>query len=87
MARPLTAIVRPREECPLSGGRHLHLPGNKEEPKSPGKIPFAHSLPLDKARKPEVLLAYKMNGADLPAPHGFPVRLLVPGCQATQRDP
>jgi DMSO/TMAO reductase YedYZ molybdopterin-dependent catalytic subunit len=55
------------------------LPGNKEEPKSPGKIPFARSLPLKKARKPEVLLAYKMNGADLPAAHGFPVRLLVPG--------
>ena len=55
------------------------LPGNREEPKSPGKIPFARSLPLVKARKPEVLLAYKMNGADLSAAHGFPVRLLVPG--------
>jgi len=55
------------------------LPGNKEEPKSPGKIHFARSLPLEKARKPEVLLAYKMNGADLSAAHGFPVRLLVPG--------
>jgi DMSO/TMAO reductase YedYZ molybdopterin-dependent catalytic subunit len=55
------------------------LPGNLEEPKSPGKIPFARSLPLEKARKPEVLLAYKMNGADLPASHGFPVRLVVPG--------
>jgi DMSO/TMAO reductase YedYZ molybdopterin-dependent catalytic subunit len=55
------------------------LPGNTQEPKSPGKLHFARSLPPEKARKPEVLLAYKMNGADLPASHGFPVRLLVPG--------
>ena len=51
----------------------------KDEPKSPGKISFARSLPLDKARKPEVLLAHKMNGDDLPAAHGFPVRAVVPG--------
>lgn len=55
------------------------LPGNKEEPKTPGKIPFSRALPVSKARQPEVLLAYKMNGEDLPAAHGFPVRLLVPG--------
>src|SRR5205814_8749199 len=55
------------------------LPGNPEEPKSPGPIHFARSLSVTKARKPEVLLAYKMNGADLPAAHGWPVRLLVPG--------
>ncbi|HEV3079947.1 MAG TPA: sulfite oxidase [Gemmataceae bacterium] len=53
--------------------------GNKEEPMSPGKISYARSLPLDKARKSEVLLAYKMNGVDLPAAHGFPLRVLVPG--------
>lgn len=55
------------------------LPGNREEPKTPGKIPYARSLPIDKARQPEVLLATRMNGVDLPAAHGFPVRLLVPG--------
>ncbi len=53
--------------------------GNREEPMTPGKIHFARSLPVEKARKPEVMLAYKMNGQDLPATHGFPVRLLVPG--------
>jgi DMSO/TMAO reductase YedYZ molybdopterin-dependent catalytic subunit len=51
----------------------------RDEPRSPGKIPFARSLPLEKARRPEVLLAYQMNGADLPPAHGHPVRLLVPG--------
>lgn len=47
--------------------------------KTPGVIPYARSLPLKKARRPEVLLAYKMNGKDLPAAHGAPVRAVVAG--------
>jgi DMSO/TMAO reductase YedYZ molybdopterin-dependent catalytic subunit len=50
-----------------------------EEPKTPGEIHFSRSLPLEKARQPEVLLAYQMNGEDLQAAHGFPVRAIVPG--------
>jgi DMSO/TMAO reductase YedYZ molybdopterin-dependent catalytic subunit len=46
---------------------------------SPGAIHFDRSLPLEKARKPEVLLAYKMNGEDLSAAHGAPVRAVVGG--------
>lgn len=51
----------------------------REDPKSAGVIPFARSLPFARARAPEVLLAYKMNGAELPPSHGFPVRVVVPG--------
>lgn len=40
---------------------------------------FGRSLPLDKALHPDTLLAYGMNGEALPAEHGGPVRLLVPG--------
>ncbi len=50
-----------------------------DEPRSPGPIQFARSLPLAKARRPEVLLAHRMNGRDLPAAHGFPLRAIVPG--------
>jgi DMSO/TMAO reductase YedYZ molybdopterin-dependent catalytic subunit len=53
--------------------------GTVADPKSPGVIPFARSLPLEKARKPEVLLAYQMNGQPLPHAHGFPVRAVVGG--------
>ncbi|MEH0973717.1 sulfite oxidase [Micromonospora sp. CPCC 205546] len=35
-------------------------------------------LPIGKALD-DVLLAYEMNGAPLPADHGFPVRVVVPG--------
>src|SRR5438067_7677373 len=56
--------------------------GALEEPKRPsGKVQFARSIPLAKARK-DVLLAYQMNGNDLPPQHGFPLRAIVPGWYA-----
>jgi DMSO/TMAO reductase YedYZ molybdopterin-dependent catalytic subunit len=44
---------------------------------------FAKSLPIDHARDGEVMLAYKMNGADLPILNGYPLRLVVPGYYGT----
>jgi DMSO/TMAO reductase YedYZ molybdopterin-dependent catalytic subunit len=40
---------------------------------------YARSLTVADATRPEVLLAYEMNGRPLEPQHGFPVRLLVPG--------
>lgn len=40
---------------------------------------YSSSLTLDDATAEEVLLAYEMNGEVLPADHGFPIRLVVPG--------
>jgi DMSO/TMAO reductase YedYZ molybdopterin-dependent catalytic subunit len=51
----------------------------KDPPKPAGAIHFARSLPMAKALRPETLLAYKMNGSDLPVAHGFPLRAVVPG--------
>ncbi|BDP43521.1 sulfite oxidase (plasmid) [Deinococcus aetherius] len=45
---------------------------------TPGDIPYARSVPLDKALG-DVLLAYRMNGEALTPNHGFPVRAVVPG--------
>lgn len=53
--------------------------GQLDDPKSPGPIRFERSLPLDKARRPEVILAYAMNGKDLTPEHGYPVRAVVSG--------
>jgi DMSO/TMAO reductase YedYZ molybdopterin-dependent catalytic subunit len=36
-------------------------------------------LPIEVATDPDVMLVWQMNGEDLPAPNGGPVRLLVPG--------
>jgi sulfite oxidase len=41
--------------------------------------PFGASIPLDKAMRREVLLAWSMNGQPLPRVHGAPVRVIVPG--------
>jgi sulfite oxidase len=40
---------------------------------------FGGSIPLAKARRPEVLLAWAMNGAPLEPVHGAPLRVVVPG--------
>ena len=40
---------------------------------------YERSLSLMDAHRPEVLLAYEMNGEPLPPQHGFPLRLIVPG--------
>ena len=56
--------------------------GVLEDPKSPaGELKFARSVPLAKARN-DVLLAYKINGIELPPQHGFPLRAVVPGWYA-----
>jgi len=41
--------------------------------------PFGASIPLRKALRPEVLLAWEMNGEPLAAVHGAPLRGIVPG--------
>jgi DMSO/TMAO reductase YedYZ molybdopterin-dependent catalytic subunit len=40
---------------------------------------FQRGLPVEVARRPDVLLAYEMNGEPIPWPNGGPVRLVVPG--------
>ena len=56
--------------------------GELQEPKRPsGNVHFARSIPLAKACE-DVLLAYQMNGNELPRQHGFPLRAIVPGWYA-----
>jgi len=44
---------------------------------------FMKSLDIDHARDGEVMLAYAMNGEQLPLLHGAPLRLVVPGWYST----
>src|SRR3979411_1388519 len=44
---------------------------------------FVKALDMDHARDGEVMLAYGMNGKDLPVLNGFPLRLVVPGSYGT----
>ena len=40
---------------------------------------YQRSLAVAEASRPEMLLAYEMNGAALPPQHGYPLRLVAPG--------
>jgi DMSO/TMAO reductase YedYZ molybdopterin-dependent catalytic subunit len=54
-----------------------------DEPVVAEAPPFMKSLDIDHARDGEVMVAYAMNGAQLPLVNGFPLRLVVPGWYAT----
>jgi DMSO/TMAO reductase YedYZ molybdopterin-dependent catalytic subunit len=54
-----------------------------DEPVVPDAPDFMKSLDLDHARDGEVMLAYAMNGEQLPLLNGFPLRLIVPGWYST----
>jgi DMSO/TMAO reductase YedYZ molybdopterin-dependent catalytic subunit len=43
------------------------------------RIAFERSLPIADAMRDDILLAYAMNGDDLPPEHGAPLRVIVPG--------
>lgn len=40
---------------------------------------YADSIPYSLAASQDVFLAWRMNGVDLPAVHGYPLRAIVPG--------
>ena len=44
---------------------------------------FIKALPIDHALDGEVMLAWQMNGAELPFLNGYPLRLVVPGYYGT----
>jgi DMSO/TMAO reductase YedYZ molybdopterin-dependent catalytic subunit len=46
------------------------------------RIYFERSLPVEQLGRSGALLAYAMNGEDLPVYHGYPLRLVVPGWYA-----
>ncbi|HEV2908016.1 MAG TPA: molybdopterin-dependent oxidoreductase [Candidatus Eremiobacteraceae bacterium] len=54
-----------------------------DQPVLPATPDFMKSLDMDLAMSDNVILAYSMNGADLPVLNGYPVRLIVPGYFAT----
>jgi sulfite oxidase len=69
------AIARPTAQA-----AHVGMEGADLCPEvKTGPERFGGSIPLNKALRPEVLLAYEMNGAPLEPVHGAPLRTVVPG--------
>ena len=58
-------------------GADTHLSG------APDKVVISRGCPIGKAMEDETLLAFKMNGEDIPIAHGHPLRLIVGGWPAS----
>ncbi len=55
--------------------KHLSLDPNKE--------PISRGCPMTKALQDETILAFQMNGEDIPLVHGYPLRLVAGGWPAS----
>lgn len=51
--------------------------------RDPKKEPISRGAPMEKALQDETLLAFKMNGEDIPVAHGYPLRLVAGGWPAS----
>ena len=51
--------------------------------RDPGKEPISRGIPIAKAMQDETLLAFEMNGEDIPLVHGYPLRLVAGGWPAS----
>ena len=54
-------------------GADTHLSGNPE------KFPLSRGLPIEKALEPHTIIAFAMNGKDIPDLNGHPLRLVASG--------
>jgi len=51
--------------------------------RDPSKEPISRGAPMAKALQDETLLAFQMNGSDIPLVHGYPLRLVAGGWPAS----
>ncbi len=73
--------VRLRELLADAGFPVDDVPREVQHAQFMGVEAYGASIPIDKAidKRGDVLLAYEMNGKPLPADHGYPIRVVVPG--------
>lgn len=58
-------------------GADTHLSGD------PNKVVISRGVPMSKALEPETLIAWAMNGEDIPLQNGYPLRLVCGGWPAS----
>ncbi|MEQ9231242.1 MAG: sulfite oxidase [Cyclobacteriaceae bacterium] len=58
-------------------GTDLHLSRN------PDSEPISRGVPMEKALRDETIIAFEMNGEEIPLAHGYPLRLIAGGYPAS----
>lgn len=58
-------------------GKDTHLSGDAN------KVVISRGVPMAKAMQDETLIAFQMNGKDIPLAHGYPLRLIAGGFPAS----
>jgi DMSO/TMAO reductase YedYZ molybdopterin-dependent catalytic subunit len=67
---------------PGKGAKQVSFNG-LDTPVLPSDADFIKSLDIDHAMDGNVMVAYQMNGADIPYLNGYPLKLIVPGYYGT----
>ncbi len=75
---PLRAVLEKADVGPADSARWLTANGADESP-SPKGADMIKSYHIDDPALDNAILAMKMNGEPIPAVHGGPVRLIIPG--------
>lgn len=77
---PLKAVL---ERAGVAAGAAQVVFDGMDRPVVPATPDFIKALDVDHALDGEVMIAYAMNGEDLPMLNGYPIRLVVPGYYGT----
>ena len=77
---PLKAVL---EKAGVQAGAKQVTFNGLDTPQLPTTPDFVKALDIDQALDGEVMIAYAMNGDDLPLLNGYPLRLVVPGHYGT----
>lgn len=73
---PLKTVL---EKAGVGAGAKQVTFNGLDQPVLPSTSDFRKALDVEHALSPEVLLAWSMNGEDLPYLNGYPLKLIVPG--------
>jgi DMSO/TMAO reductase YedYZ molybdopterin-dependent catalytic subunit len=72
----LARVQATAQEVVFRGADCGHVEGHDD------RVRFERSMPVERLGQAGALLAYAMNGEELPVHHGYPLRLVVPGWYA-----
>ena len=76
-------LKRVLEKAGVKAGAQQVVFNGLDKPVLPSTSDFRKTLDIQHALSPEVMLAWSMNGKDLPFLNGYPLKLIVPGYYGT----